>query len=106
MAEIDKVIRPIAGVQRGIVRPRGLVLLVTSAAVQTLDTAVVERGLVVTTSRCGDLRAAVDLLPEVPDLAAHLVTGTFPAERLGDALVAAASPAHVKVVVTQPAALI
>jgi hypothetical protein len=56
----------------------------------------------VTTSRCGDLRAALDLLPEVPELAERLVTAVFPAERLGEAFAAAASPAQTKVLVTQP----
>jgi threonine dehydrogenase-like Zn-dependent dehydrogenase len=106
LAEVDQVIRPVAGVERGLVRPRGLVLLVIDAPLQTLDTAVAERGLVVSTSRCGDFRAALDLLPETPDLAAHLVTATFPATRLGDAFAAAASPAHLKVVVTHPAAVL
>jgi threonine dehydrogenase-like Zn-dependent dehydrogenase len=55
----------------------------------------------VTTSRCGDFRAALDLLPDVPDLADALVTATFPAERLAEAFAAAADPGQLKVVVTQ-----
>jgi threonine dehydrogenase-like Zn-dependent dehydrogenase len=103
---VDAAIRPVATVERGLVRPRGLVLLVADDPRRTLDAAVAERGLAVTTSRCGDFPTAIDLLPDVPDLAAHLVTATFPASRLGAAMAAASSPAHVKVVVTQPSALI
>lgn len=106
LAEVDGAVRPVAGVERGLVRPRGLVLLVATETRQTLDAAVAGRGLVLTTSRCGDLRAALELLADVPDLAEHLVTGSFPADRLGAAFAAARSPAHVKVVVTQASALI
>ena len=59
------------------------------------------RGVVVTTSRCGDFRAALDLLPSVPDLGDALVTATLPADRLDEAFAAAAAPEQLKVVVTQ-----
>jgi len=100
--EVDGAIRPVAGVERGLVRPRGLVVVGGDAPVRGPLAAALARGVVVTTSRCGDFRAALDLLPEVPDLAAALVTATLPAERLAEAFAAAASPTHLKVVVTQP----
>jgi threonine dehydrogenase-like Zn-dependent dehydrogenase len=107
LAEIDAAIRPRPGVERGLVRPRGLVLLGGAGASHgALAAAVVERGLTVTTSRCGDLRAALDLVATLPELAELLVTATLPADRLGEALAAAADPGHVKVVVTQPDGLI
>jgi threonine dehydrogenase-like Zn-dependent dehydrogenase len=102
LAEIDDAIRPTAGVERGLVRARGVIGILPHARDPSpLVRAVVERGLTITTSRCGDMRAALDLLPAVPDLAAALVTATVPATRLRDAFAAAASPAHVKVVVAQ-----
>ncbi len=103
LAEVDDAIRRTAG--RG-VRPRGLVLLARDAPREPLAAAIVGRGLVVTSSRCGDFRAALDLLPDVPDLASALVTATLPAPRLDEAFAAAADPAHVKVVVTQPGSLV
>jgi threonine dehydrogenase-like Zn-dependent dehydrogenase len=103
LGEIDEAIRPTGG---GRVRPRGLVLLARDAPRESLAAAIVGRGLVVTSSRCGDFRAALDLLPDVPDLASALVTATLPAEQLAEAFAAAADPAHVKVVVTQPGSLV
>jgi threonine dehydrogenase-like Zn-dependent dehydrogenase len=99
LGEIDEAIRPTSG--RG-VRARGLVLLARDAPREALAAAIVGRGLVVTSSRCGDFRAALDLLRDAPDLASALVTATLPAHRLAEAFVAAADPAHVKIVVTHP----
>jgi len=106
IAEVDGAIRPVAGVERGLVRPRGLVVVARGAPAGGPLAAAVERGVVVTTSRCGDFRAALDLLPDVPDLPGALVTATFPADRLADAFAAAASPTHLKVVVTQPGSVL
>jgi threonine dehydrogenase-like Zn-dependent dehydrogenase len=103
LADVDRAVRPRSNVERGLVRPRGTILLAAGDAdAAPLAAAVRERGLVITTSRCGDFRAALELLPDAPDLAAHLVTTTVPAERLADAFAMAADPLHVKVVVTQP----
>jgi threonine dehydrogenase-like Zn-dependent dehydrogenase len=90
------------------VRPRGVVVVAPRAAADgPLAHAVVERGLMVTTSRCGDFRDALDLLPDVAaPLAARLLTAVRPADELAAAFAAAASPSEVKVVVAQPDALI
>ena len=102
LAEVDTAIRLVAGLERGLVRPRGLIVVSGGAAGrQVLGDAVLGRGVMVTTSRCGDFRAALDLLPDVPALADALVTATFPAERLVEAFAAAADPGQLKVVVTQ-----
>jgi threonine dehydrogenase-like Zn-dependent dehydrogenase len=103
LAEVDEAIRSPGGRS---VRARGLVLLARDAPREALAAAIVGRGLVVTSSRCGDFRAALDLLPHVPDLASALVTATLPASRLAEAFAAAADRAHVKVVVTQPGSLV
>jgi threonine dehydrogenase-like Zn-dependent dehydrogenase len=100
MAEVDDAIRPNPSMQRGLVRPRGVVV-VAEGKERPLGDAVLHRGVVVTTSRCGDFRAALDLLPDVPDLAAELVTTIFPTDRLADAFTAAAAADQLKVIVTQ-----
>ena len=100
VTEVDAVIRPEASIERGVVRPRGLIV-VTEGTERLLGEAVLRRGVVVTTSRCGEFHSAIDLLPEVPDLPDALVTTTFPADRLAEALTTAATPGHLKVVVTQ-----
>jgi threonine dehydrogenase-like Zn-dependent dehydrogenase len=103
LAAVDRAIRPRPGVERGLVRPRGTILLAAGASERApLAIALRERGVMITTSRCGDFRAALELLPGAPDLPDHLVTATVPAERLADALGMAADPRHLKVVVTQP----
>ena len=99
MTDVDTAIRPEASIERGLVRPRGVVI-VTDGRERPLGD-VLRRGLMVTTSRCGDFRAALALLPNVPDLADALVTTTRPSDRLAEALAAAATPEQLKVVVTQ-----
>jgi threonine dehydrogenase-like Zn-dependent dehydrogenase len=82
------------------VRPRGVVI-VAEGQEQPLGDAVLRRGVVVTTSRCGEFGAALELLPEIVDGADALVTSMFSADRLAEAFAAAASPEQLKVVVTQ-----
>jgi hypothetical protein len=99
LSDVDTAIRPTPGVERGLVRPRGLVVVAGRGSGGLADA--LDRGVVVTTSRCGDFGAALGLLPEVPDLAAALVTTTLAADRLAEAFAAAAAPEQLKVVVTQ-----
>jgi len=100
IADVDVAIRPDAGVERGLVRPRGVVVIAEGKE-WPLGDAVLRRGVVVTTSRCGDFHAALDLLPDVADLVDALVTTTFSADRLAEAFAAAGAPDQLKVVVTQ-----
>jgi threonine dehydrogenase-like Zn-dependent dehydrogenase len=103
LADVDCAIRPTPGDERGLVRPRGLLVLAPGDTASPLASAILERGLVVTTSRCGDLRSALALLPSSGDaLVEHLVTDELPASRLGDAMARAAAPSARKVVVTHP----
>jgi threonine dehydrogenase-like Zn-dependent dehydrogenase len=105
-AAIDGVLRPTPGVERGLVRPRGLVLVAGAGSARgPLADALLDRGVLVTTSRCGDFTSALDVLPDVDDLAATLVTAVRPGDRLADAFAAAARSDHLKVVVTQPESL-
>jgi threonine dehydrogenase-like Zn-dependent dehydrogenase len=98
LADVDTAIRPTPGIERGLVRPRGLVV-VAGRGGGSLSNAL-DRGVVVTTSRCGDFHTALDLLPDVPDLADALVTTALPPDRLAEAFAKAAAPDQLKVMVT------
>lgn len=101
VGDVDAAIRPTPGVERGLVRPRGVVIVPEPGGSGPLADAL-RRGVTITTSRCGDFHAALDVLPAAPALPDALVSATFPAEHLAAAFDAAARPEHVKVVVTQP----
>lgn len=104
---VDAAIRPRAGDEVSLVRPRGSVLVTSSADVadSELLRAVVERDLVLSSSRCGDFRAALALLAadaELRRIGERLVTHRFPATELEAAFVMARSRACIKAVVTHP----
>ncbi|MCW5890371.1 MAG: alcohol dehydrogenase catalytic domain-containing protein [bacterium] len=102
-AEADAMLRPEPGVERGAVRARGTILCDGDGddLVGTLARRRVELG----SSRCGDFRAALDLLVD-PSLAeplgARLVGDVVPAERLADGFARAAAPGAGKVLVAHP----
>jgi hypothetical protein len=103
---VDAAIRPRAGSEEALVRPRGLVLVHPAAttANSPLLQAVVARGLVLSSSRCGDFRQALDLLAADAELARigeRLVTHRFPATALVDAFATARSRGCIKAVVAQ-----
>jgi hypothetical protein len=100
LSDVDTAMRPTPGVERGLVRPRGIIVVPDPGAGGPLAEAL-RRDVTVTTSRCGDFRAALDLLPALPSLPDALVSATFPAARLAAAFAATARPEHVNVVVTQ-----
>jgi threonine dehydrogenase-like Zn-dependent dehydrogenase len=108
LADVDAAIRPEPGRERGLVRPRGVVVVAPDRApTDPLTAAIATRGLAVTTSRCGDLRAALELLATAdPAIAERLVTSVRPADALAAALDAAATPGELKVVVAHPGALV
>jgi threonine dehydrogenase-like Zn-dependent dehydrogenase len=107
--EVDAMIRPHAGVERSLVHARGRILVAEAgAAPSPLARALHERGIVVSSSRCGDLPAALAMLADPGHglgvrLGHALVRDVLPAERLSDAF-ALASAGGTKVVVTQPGA--
>jgi threonine dehydrogenase-like Zn-dependent dehydrogenase len=111
-AGIDAVIRPIAASERGLVRPRGLVAVADIGQPRdALLSALLDKGLRVTTSRCGDLGAAIDLLADPAAGLAHglgerMVTDLVPALRLEDAFARSAGHRSVKVVATHAAGLL
>ncbi|MBL8748101.1 MAG: alcohol dehydrogenase catalytic domain-containing protein [Planctomycetes bacterium] len=102
--EVDAAIRPRAGDERSLVRPRGTVLVTPDADVAGSDLlrAVVVRGLVLSSSRCGDFRRALGLLAADADLrriGERLVTHRFAAADLARAFAVAGSRACIKAVV-------
>ena len=103
-AELDRAVRPRAGDERSLVRPRGELLVHPAAdtAGSPLLAAVVGRGLRLSSSRCGDFRLALELLagdPELLRIGEKLITHRFPASELARAFEVARTPACVKALV-------
>ena len=112
LTAIDAAIRPRAGIERGLVRPRGTIAVLDVGQPRSeLLAGLLGKGLRITTTRCGDFRPAIDLLSDpATDLGQRLgeqmVTDVLPATRLADAFARAADPRSVKVLVTHPGALL
>jgi hypothetical protein len=105
---IDAVLRPHAGRERALVRPRGSICIrdIGQQRDPLLDV-VLGKGLRFTTSRCGDLRAAVEVLADPTTrlgqmLGERMVTDVVAALDLEDAFTRAAGADSIKVVATQP----
>ncbi len=111
LAGIDAAIRPFPGVERGLVRARGTILVADVGQPRDgLLAALLDKGLRISTSRCGDFRAAIALLADPVgglghQLGEQMVTDVLPAARLAEAFAIAASPRSIKVVVTHPGGL-
>jgi threonine dehydrogenase-like Zn-dependent dehydrogenase len=97
LAELDSVIRPKPGEsERSLVRPRGLVLLAASknespdSPMQVLHDAIVDRNVVLTSSRCGDAETALAAMRNHPDIAdtltREMITHTKELAEINDAL--------------------
>ena len=94
-AEVDAILRPRRGVERGLVRPRGTILLAAGARPPDgLVAALRDGGLRLGSTRCGDFDAALDVLVD-PTLAhglgERMVTAVLPAARLADGFARAAA---------------
>lgn len=103
--QVDAAIRPLQGQERSLIRPRGTVLIHPDANVHesSLLMAVLTRGLLLTSSRCGDFQDALDLLAsdqELRRIGDRLVTHHFQARELEDAFAVAGSRTCIKAVVT------
>ena len=103
-AAVDVAIRPLTGVERPLVRPRGVIWLHPDADVgqSAALAAIAERGLRLSASRCGDFGAALDLLAsdaELRRIGERVVTHRFGASQLLDAFATAKSRACIKAVI-------
>ena len=103
--QVDAAIRPLPNQEQSLVKPRGAVLVHPKADVSgsVLLDAVLNRSLSLTSSRCGDFQAALDLLASNKDLQRigdRLVTHHFAANQLKDAFAVAGSRACIKAVIT------
>ena len=100
---VDAALRPRAGAEIALVRPRGLICIHEGPiAGGPLLGAIRRRGLRLSASRCGDFRRALALLESDAELAARLpglITHRLPAEQLPEALALARTPGAIKVVV-------
>ena len=105
LAMADRVIRPDSERSQALVRPRGVILLhEESDDPAPLARAVVERGLRLSTSRCGDFRPALELLAgdsRLRELGARFVTHRFSADALPQAFVKARQPDCIKALIVQ-----
>ena len=105
-AGVDQAIRPREGREEALIRPRGDILVLASADVDNspLLRAVRDRGLRLSSSRCGEFEPALQLLASDPDLARigdKLVTHRFGANELQAAFAVAKSRECIKAVVSQ-----
>jgi threonine dehydrogenase-like Zn-dependent dehydrogenase len=102
--QADSAIRPSEAHERPLVRPGGKILVhgMASGEIAPLVRAVVDRGLRLSSSRCGDFRPALDLLANDPQLRRQierLITHRFGVEELGRAFETARSGECIKAVV-------
>ena len=101
--EADAVIRPLDGRAISLLRPGGCILLGDTAADSPLARAIVERGLVVQGSRCGDFVEAIAILGQeaglIERLGKTLISHVYPLADLREALARAGTREAVKVVV-------
>ena len=100
---VDNVIRPWPDREWGFLRPRGTVLVAdTGQARHGLLGPILDRGVRLSTSRCGDFRKAIPSLEALLHLGVDLgalVTDRFPSSELPKAFERARSPDSIKVVV-------
>jgi hypothetical protein len=102
--QADLAIRPSETHERSLVRPGGKILMhgVARGEISPLVRAVADRGLRLSSSRCGDFRPALDLLANDPGLCRQveqLITHRFGATELGRAFEVARSRGCIKAVI-------
>jgi threonine dehydrogenase-like Zn-dependent dehydrogenase len=101
---VDRLLRPWSDREQGIIRPTGTILVADVGQARTgLLAPMLERGIRIGTSRCGDFGRSLaimqTLLEKGVDLGA-IVTETLPANELPAAFERARAPDNIKVVVT------
>jgi hypothetical protein len=100
----SRAVRPTEGSEESAIMPRGRIRLRRGADVgdSGLLRAVRDRGLVLSSSRCGDFRPAIELLErnmELRRIGARLITHQLDATDMNHVFEVAASPACIKAVV-------
>lgn len=102
-AGVDRVLRPWPQEQTGLVRPMGEIAVMRSEATDgALITALIQRKLRLSTSRCGDFHQALKMMTSDRELASCLpllISHHLTADRLAEALQLAGSRDSLKVVV-------
>ena len=106
LEQIDSAIRPQVGREVSLVRPRGTIVLYPNEVFtgSPITKAIMDRGLKLTSSRCGDFRTALSLMaadPGLLEIGNRLITHQFSAEHLTQAFATAASTKCIKAVVEQ-----
>ena len=100
---LDQVIRPIRGKELSMLRPGGTIYLrANKEEKSSLYRAVDDRGISLSSSRCGDFEEALALLAEdseLQNLGECLIDHHFSPKDLAEAFAAAASPTCVKAVI-------
>ncbi len=103
---VDWILRPWPGREQGIIRPTGTILVAdVGQARGGLIAPIVEAGIRISTSRCGDFHRAMPILEDLVERGTDLgaiVTDTLPADALPRAFERARSPGSIKVVVDHP----
>jgi len=99
----DRALRPWHGSERGLVRPRGTILIDNRADTAPLTARLFERHLRLTTSRCGDFERAFPYLRDLhrsgAALGERLITHRLRATDMAAAMKSANDPCALKVVV-------
>jgi hypothetical protein len=99
----DRAIRPWPDIEQGLVRPRGTLLLADVGQERDgLLGPILDRRIVLSTSRCGDFRKAIPAMERLIDTGVDLgriITERLPIEHLPKAFELARSPKSLKVVV-------
>ncbi len=107
-AEVDAIIRPRPEIECSLVRPRGAILLAEPPADAPLLRALVDQGLELHSSRCGDFDRALAILADNPELAAALearmITHEYGLDRIETAFETAADSGKSVKVLVRPAA--
>ncbi len=103
LAEMDEIIRPLAGVEFSILRPRGAILF-TGRPDSVFTKALADKHVEVRSSRCGDFHRTMKLLKEQPEIAKtfeeEMITHRFDLGHIREAFdTAADSNKSVKVIV-------
>ena len=99
---VDRLLRPWPDREQGIIRPTGRILVADVGQPRAgLLSPILERGIRIGTSRCGDFRRALPIMETLLDHGIDLgaiVTETLPASELPAAFERARSPGNIKVV--------